>query len=278
MSARAKREALSKLSAMSIRVGYPAQWRSYDGLEIRAADLFGNWQRSLAFENRLRLGDVAGTSTRAMWILPPQTVNAYYSGTTNEIVVPAAIVQPPVFDPGADEAVNYGAAGALVGHEIAHAFDGRGRQFDAAGTARDWWTAEDAAKFDARLRALAAQLSKYEPLPGAHVNGGLAAAETMADIAGLSIAWRAYNRSVKGEAPVIDGLTGAQRLFMGWVRIWRAKERDDYVRSQLQISAHLPPAFRAGAALANTDAFYGTFDVAPSHRLYLTPDERIRIW
>jgi len=278
MSARAKREALAKLSALSIRVGYPVQWRSYDGLDIRAGDLFGNWQRSLAFENRLRLGDVAGTAASAMWVLPPQTVNAYYTGATNEIVVPAAILQPPVFDPEADDAVNYGAAGALVGHEIAHAFDGRGRQFDATGAARDWWTPEDAAKFDARLRALAAQLSSYEPLAGAHVNGALAAAETMADIAGLSIAWRAYKRTLTGDPPVIDGLTGAQRFCMGWVRIWRAKERDDYVRSQLQISAHLPPAFRAGAALVNTDAFYDTFAVAPGHRLYLPPAERIRIW
>jgi putative endopeptidase len=278
MSARAKHEAQAKLTSMGVRIGYPSEWRSYNGLEIRADDPFGNWQRALAFENRLRLSDVAGASG-AHWTVSPQIVNAYYSAATNEIIVPAAILQPPVFDAGADDAVNYGAAGALVGHEIGHAFDDRGRRFDASGAPRDWWTANDGARYAALAEKLAAQLATYEPLPGAHVNGVLAVGETLADIGGLTIAYRAYKRSLKGAAaPVIDGLTGDQRFFMGWARIWRAKERDDYVRSQLQISAHLPPAFRANTVLVHVDAFYEAFGVTPTDRLYLAPADRVKVW
>jgi predicted metalloendopeptidase len=278
MSARAKREAQAKLTTMGVRVGYPSHWRSYKGLEIRSDDLFGNWQRALAFENRERLADVAGTSG-ARWPVPPQTVNAYYSASTNEIVVPAAILEVPVFDASADDAVNYGAAGALVGHEISHALDDRGRRFDPSGAARDWWTADDAAKYEALAQKLAARLSTYEPLPGAHVVGTLTVGETLADIGGLTIAYRAYKRSLKGTTPpVIDGLTGDQRFFMGWARIWRAKERDDYVRSQLQISAHLPPALRANAVLMHVDGFYGAFGVRPGDRLYLAAEDRVKVW
>jgi putative endopeptidase len=278
MSARAKREAQAKLATMGVRVGYPSEWRSYNGLEIRADDLFGNWQRALAFENRQRLAAVAGASG-AQWPVPPQTVNAYYSAATNEIIVPAAILQQPIFDPGADDAVNYGGAGALVGHEIGHAFDDRGRRFDRLGSARDWWTADDGAKYEALSQKLAARLATFEPLPGAHVNGALTAAETLADISGLTIAYRAYKRSLNGAAaPVIDGLTGDQRFFMGWARIWRAKERDDYVRSQLQISAHVPPALRANAVLVHVDGFYEAFGVMPTDRLYLAPADRVKVW
>jgi len=278
MSARAKREALAKLSSMQVRLGAPSEWRSYSGLDIRADDLFGNWQRALQFESRARLADAAGT-TGALWGLPPQTVNAFYSAASNEIVVPAAILQPPVFDVGADEAVNYGSIGAMIGHEIGHAFDGRGRQFDAAGNPNDWWTPEDDARYTRRVDKIVAQLDRYEPLPGVHVNGTLTSAEAIADLAGLTIAYRAYHRSLKGAtAAVIEGLTGEQRFFMGWARIWRAKERDDYVLSQLQVSAHLPPRVRANAALVNVDAFYEAFDVTPGHRLYLAPDDRVTIW
>ena len=278
MSARSKREALAKLAAMRVRLGAPREWRSYAGLEIRADDLFGNWQRALQFESRARLADVTATPP-ALWPLPPQTVNAFYSAATNEIVVPAAILQPPVFDVDTDDAANYGSVGALLGHEIGHAFDNSGRRFDASGNPGDWWTSDDEARFTARVRKLVAQLDRYEPLPGARVNGSLASAEALADLGGLTIAYRAYRRSLKSaDAPVIDGLTGDQRLFMGWARIWRAKERDDYVRSQLQVSAHLPPRFRANAAVVNFDAFYDAFGVTPAHRLYVAPADRVRIW
>ena len=278
MSPRAKREAQAKLAGMQVRLGAPSEWRRYAGLEIRPDDVFGNWQRALQFETRTRLEDVSDSSG-GLWALPPQTVNAFYSPTTNEIVVPAAILQPPIFDVDADDAVNYGAVGALIGHEIGHAFDSRGRQFDAHGAPRDWWTPEDEARFTKRVRMLVAQLDRYEPLPGAHVNGQLTSTEALADLGGLTIAYRAYRRSLKGTAgPSIDGLTGGQRFFMGWARIWRAKERDDYVRSQLQVSAHLPPRLRANAALVNLDAFYDAFGVTPAHGLYVAPAQRVRIW
>jgi predicted metalloendopeptidase len=278
MSPRARREALAKLAAMRVRLGAPSEWQTYHGLDIRADDLFGNWQRALQFESRTRLEDVAGRSG-ARWALPPQTVNAFYNPATNEIVVPAAILQPPVFDADADDAVNYGAFGALIGHEIGHAFDSRGRQFDASGASRDWWTPEDDSRFAGRVQTLVAQLDRYEPLPGAHVNGRLTSGEALADLGGLTIAYRAYRRLLKGaDAPAIDGLTGDQRFFMGWARTWRAKERDDYLRSQLQVRAHLPAALRANAALVNVDAFYAAFGVTPGRRLYLAPAERVRIW
>jgi predicted metalloendopeptidase len=278
MSARAKREALAKLSSMHVRLGAPSEWRSYSELDVRPDDLFGNWQRALQFESRARLADLAGT-TGALWVLPPQTVNAFYSPSSNEIVVPAAILQPPIFDVGADDAVNYGSIGAMIGHEIGHAFDGRGRLVDAAGTPRDWWTPEDEARYTQLVDKLAAQLGRYEPRPGVHVNGTLTSAEAIADLGGLTIAYRAYRRSLKDATPpVIGGLTGDQRFFMGWARMWRAKERDDYVLSQLQVSAHLPPRIRANATLVNVDAFYGAFGVTPGHRLYLPPGDRVRIW
>jgi len=206
-------------------------------------------------------------------------VNAYYSAAANEIVLPAAILQPPLFDLSADEAVNYGAAGSLMGHEIGHAFDDRGRQFDGAGAVRDWWTERDAGAYQERAARLVVQMNAYEPLPGSHVNGALTAAESMGDLAGLAIAFRAYKLSLQGKRPpVIDGLTGEQRFFMGWARIWRSKERDEYLRSTLQTNAYLPSAFRANAAAANVDGFYEAFGVKPGNRLYRAPAERVRIW
>jgi predicted metalloendopeptidase len=278
MTPQAKREALEKLSAISTGVGYPARWRDYSALTIRPDDPLGNWQRAVKFDSQSRLGNIAG-SAGGEWMFPPQTVNAYYSATANEIVLPAAILQPPLFDLSADEAVNYGAAGSLMGHEIGHAFDDRGRRFDGAGAVRDWWTDRDAGAYQERVARLVAQMDAYEPLPGMHVNGALTAAESMGDLAGLAIAFRAYKLSLSGKrSPVIDGLTGEQRFFMGWARIWRAKERDEYLRSTLQTNAYLPPAFRANAAAANVDGFYDAFGVKPGNRLYRAPAERVRIW
>lgn len=278
MSPQARREALDKLSAISTGVGYPERWRDYSALTIKPDDLLGNWQRALKFESQARLGNVAGTAG-GEWALPPQTVNAYYSASTNEMVIPAAILQPPLFDTGADDAVNYGAAGALIGHELSHAFDDRGRRFDGAGAVRDWWTDADAQAYEGRVARLVAQMNTYEPLPGLHVNGPLTSAESMGDLGGLTIAFRAYQLSLKGRrAPVIDGLTGEQRFFMGWAQIWRVKERDEYLRSTLQTSPYLPSALRANAAASNVDGFVDAFRVKPGNRLYRAPVDRVRIW
>ncbi|HET7697370.1 MAG TPA: M13 family metallopeptidase [Vicinamibacterales bacterium] len=278
LSPSARREALDKLSSLSTGVGYPAQWRSYRGLEIAADDLLGNWQRALTFDNQYRLGNVGG-SAGGEWLMPPQTVNAYYTPAANEIVLPAAIFQPPLFDAAADEAVNYGAVGALIAHEIGHAFDDRGRRYDASGAVRDWWTAADAQRFEERAAALAAQLDRYEALPGVRVSGALAAAESLADLGGLSVALRAYRMSLGNRrAPVIDGLAGEQRFFMGWARMWRSKERDAYLRSTAQTNAYLPPMLRANAAVSNIDGFFDAFGVKAENRLYRAPAERIRIW
>jgi predicted metalloendopeptidase len=278
LTARARREALDKLAALSAGVGQPSRWRHYNTLVIKPDDLLGNWQRAVAFDNAYRLANVGGASS-GEWMVPPQTLNAYYSAAVNEMVIPAAILQPPLFDVTADDAVNYGAAGALIGHEIGHAFDDRGRRFDGAGAVRDWWTPADERNFNERASRLVPQLNAYEPLPGLHVNGTLAAAETLGDLGGLSIALRAYKLSLKGgDPPVIDGLTGEQRFFMGWARMWRARERDEYVRSTLQSSPYLPPAFRANAAVSHVDAFYEAFNVKPGNRLYRAPATRVRIW
>lgn len=278
MSPQARREALDKLSAISTGVGYPARWRDYSALVIKPDDLLGNWQRALRFESQSHLGNLAGTAG-GVWPLPPQTVNAYYSAATNEMVMPAAILQPPLFDLGADEAVNYGAAGALIGHEIGHAFDDRGHRFDGAGAVRDWWTDADTQGYQQRVTRLVAQMNAYEPLPGLHVSGELASAESMGDLGGLAIAFRAYKLSLKDkQSPVIDGLTGEQRLFMGWAQIWRSKERDEFLLSTLQTSVYLPAALRANAAASNVDGFFEAFGVKPGNRLYRAPAERVRIW
>ena len=275
MSPQARREALDKLAAISTGVGYPERWHDYSGLTIRPDDLLGNWQRALKFESQSRLGNVAG-SAGGEWVLPPQTVNAYYSPSANEMVIPAAILQPPLFDTGADDAVNYGAAGALIGHELSHAFDDRGRRFDGAGAVRDWWTEADARAYEQRRTRLMAQMNAYEPLPGLRVNAALTSPESMGDLSGLTIAFRAYQASLNGKrSAVIDGLTGDQRFFMGWAQIWRAKERDEYLRSTLQTSAYLPAALRANAAASNVDGFFAAFGVKPGNRLYRAPVERV---
>ena len=278
LSPQAQRAAVEKLSALSTGVGSPAQWRDYRALTIRPDDLIGNWQRALTFDNQYRLGNIAGRAG-GEWAMPPQTVNAYYSPGTNEIVLPAAIFQPPLFDAAADDAVNYGAAGALIGHEIGHAFDDRGRRYDGAGAVRDWWTPADAERFENRTKRLVAQLDAYEPLPGLRVNGALTVSESLGDLGGLSVALRAYRLSLKdGRAPVIDGLTGEQRFFLGWAQMWRSKEREEYVRSTLQSVPYLPASLRANAAATNMDAFIEAFAVKPGNRMYRAPAERIRIW
>jgi putative endopeptidase len=258
MSPSARRDAQARLALMTAGVGYPDEWRDYGGLVIKPDDLFGNWQRALASENaeKLRRVRIAGGN---VWLQPPQTVNAYYFASTNEIVVPAAILQPPVFDVNADDAVNYGAAGALVAHEIGHAFDDKNGDFDAG--------------------PLMSQLNALEPLPGLRVNGRSTAVESFGDLGGLSIAFRAYKQSVRGRpSPVIDGLSGEQRFFLAWARMWRAKERPEYVRSTLQTSAHLPATLRANFAASNLDGFYEAFGVKAGDALFRPPASRVRVW
>ena len=267
MTPRTKHEALEKLAALSTGVGYPARWRDYSALVVKPDDLLGNWQRALKFDAQYRLGNVAGTAG-GEWVLPPQTVNAYYSAATNEMVIPAAILQPPLFDVHADDAVNYGAAGALIGHEIGHAFDDRGRHFDGNGAVRDWWTAADADGFNQLAGRLIQQMNDYEPLPGLHVNGALAATESIGDLGGLTIAFRAYKLSLKGKrvarhrrpdrrAARLHGM-GADLAVEGARRI-RALDAADQRLPAGRRSAPTPPP-------SNIDGFYEAFNVKPGDR------------
>jgi putative endopeptidase len=279
LSGSAKNEALKKLARLKTKVGYPEEWRNYNGLVIKPDDLFGNVQRALKFDNDYRVRRVVGVAETGQWALPPQTVNAYYAPAANEIVLPAAMLQPPLFDVNADEAVNYGAIGAIIGHEIGHAFDRRGRYYDARGAVRDWWTVGDERRFDERARRLAAQFDAYVPLPGLHVNGTLTLEENAGDLAGLTMAYRAYRIALDGKpSPTIDGLTGEQRLFMGWAQIWRAIERDDYSRQQLLSDPYAPPRYRTNGTVSNVAGFYAAFDVKAGDRLYCEPERRVTIW
>lgn len=279
MAAETKRRARRKLARLSIRIGHPTAWRDYGRLEIRREDLFGNIQRARQFESDERLARARGQIGREYWLVTPQTVNAYYAPATNELVVTAAILQPPVFDPAADDAVNYGAIGAIVGHEIGHAFDDRGRFFDADGRIRDWWSRDDAERFAARARALAAQYDAYVAEPGLNVNGRSTLHENAGDLAGLAVAYRAYKRTLAGKpAPIVDGLTGEQRFFLSWALLWRGKLRDEYVRQWVFSSPHALPRFRVNGAASNVDGFYEAFGVRPGDRLYRAPEARVRIW
>ena len=279
MSDATKQEALKKLSKLNVKIGSPDKWRDYSPLRMDPADLYGNQQRAMAFDWAFHVNRLNKPVDRAEWDMTPQTVNAYYEPTKNEIVFPAAILQPPFFDPQADPAVNYGAIGGVIGHEMTHGFDDQGRKSDGDGVLREWWTKEDAARFDARAKGLATQYSAFEPLPGAHVNGELTLGENIADLGGLLLALDAYHASLHGQpAPVIDGLTGDQRVFLGWAQVWRAKYRDDAMRRQLVSDPHSPPVARVDMPMRNVDAWYEAFGVKPGDALYLAPDARARIW
>jgi predicted metalloendopeptidase len=279
LSPAAKAEGRRKLDRLGIRVGYLDAWRSYSGLEVRADDLLGNVERGRRFDVATRLAVERQTADSRLWMIPPQTVNAYYAPAANEVVVPAAILQPPFFDARAEDAVNYGAIGAIVGHEIGHALDHRGRFYDAVGRRRDWWSAPDAQQYSARASVLVAQFNGYEPVRGARIDGVRTLPENAGDLTGLAIAHAAYRRSLAGrQPPVIDGLTGDQRFFLAWARMWRSKERDDYLRQWVITQPHAPPKFRANGAVAHLDAFYAAFDVTVSDRMFRAPEQRVRIW
>jgi putative endopeptidase len=279
MGPETRREALGKLATISPKIGYPATWRDYGGLVVRRDDLAGNVMRARRFDTEFWIAKLGRNVDRAEWRTPPQTVNANYSSSRNEITFPAGILQPPFFDAGADAAANYGGIGVVIGHEISHAFDDQGSRFDAEGNLRNWWTEEDRARFDARTRGLVAQYDAFSPLPGYRVNGALTLGENAADNAGLAIAERAYRLSLRGcPAPVIDGYTGAQRLFISFAQIWHDKLRDAARIERLKIDPHSPGQFRANGSLRNQGAFDDAFAVKPGDAMYLPPEQRISLW
>jgi putative endopeptidase len=274
-----RKEALDKLSKFKAKIGYPNQWRDYSALKVSADDLLGNMERSAKLEHEYQIGKLKRPVDHEEWLMSPQTVNAYYNPVKNEIVFPAAILQAPFFDLGADEAVNYGAIGAVIGHEIGHGFDDQGRRFDGSGALRDWWTPADETEFQKRSKVLVDQFNVLSPLPGVTVNGELTLGENIGDLGGLSIAYKAWKLSLGGKAsPTIDGFTGEQRFFMGWAQAWRTKAREQYLRNQVMADPHAPAEFRANAPLSNIDAFYEAFNVKPGDKLYVAPEKRVRIW
>jgi predicted metalloendopeptidase len=279
MSPETKKEAQEKLAKFRPKIGYPNKWRDYSGLEVVNGDLVGNLLRAYAFENEYQLGKVGKPVDPEQWGMTPQTVNAYYNPVRNEIVFPAAILQPPFFNIGAEDAVNYGGIGGVIGHEMGHGFDDQGRNYDAAGVLRDWWTKQDAEEYTRRAKMLVDQYSQFEPLPDVKVNGALTLGENIADLTGLVIAHRAYEISLKGRtAPAIDGLSGDERFYMGWAQVWAGKMRDDARRQQVMVDPHSPEMYRANGPVRNIAEFYRTFNVKEGDKLYLAPDVRAKIW
>jgi len=282
MTPRTRERALAKLDKFTAKVGYPAQWRDYSTLVIDRNDLYGNYQRGYAVNHDRELAKLGGPVDKDEWFMTPQTVNAYYNPGMNEIVFPAAILQPPFFDAEADDAANYGGIGAVIGHEIGHGFDDQGAKYDGDGNLVDWWTDADRTEFSSRTRALIEQYDTYTPrglAGGHHVNGAFTVGENIGDLGGLSIALLAYQLSLNGcPAPVIDGLTGVQRVFYGWAQVWRTKSRDAEAIRRLAVDPHSPPEFRCNGVLRNMDAFYDAFDGADAGALFLEPDSRVKIW
>ncbi len=281
MGPETRRRALEKLEKFRPKIGYPVRWRDYSSLRIDPADLMASVRAAHAFEFDRQIGKIGKPIDRDEWFMTPQTVNAYYNPGMNEIVFPAAILQDPFFAPDRDDAANYGAIGAVIGHEIGHGFDDQGSKYDGDGRLTHWWTAADRQAFEARTRTLIEQYNALAPkqTPDQHVNGALTIGENIGDLGGLGIAWEAYQVSLGGaEAPVIDGLTGAQRFFMSWARIWRQKSRDEEVIRLLAIDPHSPNEFRCNQIVRNLDEFYDAFDVGQGDELWLSPGDRVRIW
>jgi putative endopeptidase len=273
--------ALDKLDKFTPKIGYPVKWRDYSSLQIDAADLIGNVRATNEFEFQRELGKIGKPLDRDEWFMTPQTINAYYNPGFNEIVFPAAILQAPFFDENRDAAANYGAIGAVIGHEIGHGFDDQGSKYDGDGKLTDWWTADDRAAFEARTASLIAQYDALAPhqVPDHHVNGALTIGENIGDLGGLSIAWKAYVLSLDGaEPPVIDGLSGAQRFFLSWAQAWQIKARDEEVIRLLAIDPHSPNEFRCNQIVRNIDEFYETFGVTETDALWLAPKDRVTIW
>ena len=279
MGEETKVKALEKLDKFGVKIGYPNKWRDYSALEVEADDLFGNWVRSGEFNWNYSLSKLGKPVDDEEWGMTPQTVNASYSSTKNAITFPAAILQPPFFDPDADAAINYGAIGGVIGHEIGHGFDDQGRKSDGDGRLSEWWTPEDEARFVAQTEVYGAQFDSYEPIEGHHIQGALTMGENIGDLAGIILGLTAYHMSLDGEpAPVIDGTTGDQRVFYGWAQVWRGKYRDDALRQQLATDPHSPPKFRVIGPMRNIDAWYDAFDVQPDDAYYVAPEDRVRLW
>jgi len=279
MSPATKIEAQAKLAKFTPKIGYPNKWRDYSSLAVIKGDLIGNVLRASNYRHARMIAKLGKPIDREEWGMTPQTINAYYSSTMNEIVFPAAILQPPFFDARADDAVNYGAIGAVIGHEISHGFDDGGSQSDGDGNLRDWWTKEDKANFRAKADALVKQYDGYSPLPGYHVNGALTLGENIADNSGMAIAYKAYKLSLGGKpAPVIDGFTGDQRFFMGFGQIWRVKMREEQQILQIKTDPHSPGQYRTNGPAVNQPGFYDAFGVKPGDKLYVAPEQRIIIW
>jgi predicted metalloendopeptidase len=279
MTPATKKVALEKLAAFHPKLGYPDKWRDYSALSIVKGDAFGNSVRANVFEWHREVERLGNPTDRAEWGMTPQTINAYYNPTFNEVVFPAAILQPPFFDPQADPAVNYGGIGAVIGHEMGHGFDDQGRKFGPDGAMRDWWTTADAQVFTARTARLIKQFSDFEALPGLKVNGANTVGENIGDLGGLNVAHEAYHISLKGKpAPVLDGLSGDQRFFLAYAQVWREKYREGALREMVMSNEHSPSKFRVNGPLPNIDDWYSAFNVQPGDRLYLKPADRVRIW
>lgn len=279
MSAETKDEAKRKLDLLTAKIGAPETWRDYSALTVARDDAFGNAAHAAEFEQRRRLARLDEAVDRSEWTYAPETINAGYIPALNEIIFPAAILEPPLFDPHADPAVNYGAIGAVIGHELGHAFDDQGRKSDGAGVLRNWWANADDAAFSRLALKLGAQYDAYEPLPGVALNSALTIGENIGDLGGVEVAYRAYRRSLHGkEAPVIDGLTGDQRFFLAWAQIWRRAVREAQLRNQIATNVHPPAEFRVNGVVRNIDAWYRAFDVKPGDALYLRPEDRVEIW
>jgi predicted metalloendopeptidase len=279
MTPATREKAHAKLAAFTTKLGYPERWRDWSKLDVKRDDLIGNEQRAVAVALDRDVAKLGGPIDRTEWFMTPQTVNAYYSPPVNEIVFPAAILQPPFFNVAADDAVNYGAIGAVIGHEISHGFDDQGRRYDGTGNLNDWWAKEDDVEFTRRTKRLGAQYNAMSPLPGLNVNGDLTMGENIADVAGLAMAYRAYRLSLNGmAAPVVDGFTGDQRFFIGWAQVWARKYREDELRRRLLTDPHSPSEYRANVVVSNLPAFYAAFGVKAEDKMFRPEAQRVKIW
>ena len=279
MSEDTKKAAKVKLAAFTPKIGYPDRWEDYSDLKIDAAELVGNIIRARKVSEQKDIAKLGGPIRKWEWGMTPQTVNAYYNPTVNEIVFPAAILQPPFFNMEADDAVNYGGIGAVIGHEMGHGFDDQGSKYDATGNLRNWWTESDLAEFKKRGANLVEQYGAYKVFDDLNVNGELTLGENIGDLSGVTIAYKAYKASLNGkEAPVIDGLSGDQRFFMGFAQIWRSKMVEETMRNRVATAPHSPGEFRALGPLSNFDEFYAAFDVKEGDAMYIAPEKRVKIW
>ncbi len=279
MSPETKKQALEKVRKFNPKIGYPNKWRDYSSLKIAKNDLYGNMQRATQFEYQRDLDKLGKPVDKDEWGMSPQTVNAYYNPSLNEIVFPAAILQPPFFNLEADDAVNYGGIGAVIGHEIGHGFDDQGATFDGDGVMRDWWTAKDLESFQKRTAALVEQYNNFKVLDDLNVNGQFTLGENIGDLGGLSIAFKAYKMSLNGKpSPVLDGFTGEQRVFLGWGQVWLNKDREAALRNQVASDSHSPSKFRINGTIRNIPEFYEAFNVKPGDSLYIAPEKRVKIW